>query len=252
MWGASFMTFYAPIHNGFTMMQWAELLLRIVVAALCGWLVGVERTRRFKDAGVRTHSMVACAAALLMIISKYGFADLEAADGTFFAGVRGADPSRIASQIVSGISFLGAGIIYRDRKFTTRGLTTAAGIWAIAGIGMAIGSGLYVIGLFSTALIIFMQVMMHRFSIGADSYSAAGLDVVFSRDSDADEELYHRLEKWGAIVTETQIEKQPDGSMVYHLNLKLKSEIKGAMLNDFVNAHSEVVSIKMTNMQPEP
>ena len=244
------MTFYALMRSSFTAVQWTELLLRIVVAAACGWLVGVERSRRFKDAGVRTHSMVACAAALLMIISKYGFADLEAPDGTFFAGVRGADPSRIASQIVSGISFLGAGIIYRDRKFTTRGLTTAAGIWAVAGIGMAIGSGLYVIGLFATALIISMQVMMHRFSVGADSYSAAGLDVVFSRgDGDADEELYRQLEKWGAIVTDTQIEKRPDKSMVYHLGLKLKSEIKGAMLNDFVNAHDEVVSIKMTNMQ---
>ena len=242
------MTFCARLSSYFTAIEWAELLLRIVVSAVCGWLVGVERSRRFKDAGVRTHSMVACAAAMLMIISKYGFVDLSMPDGSFFPGVRDADPSRIASQIVSGISFLGAGIIYRDRKFTTRGLTTAAGIWAIAGIGMAIGSGLYVIGLFATALIIFMQVMMHRFSVGADSYSAAGLDVVFSRDGAADEELYRRLEKWGAIVTETQIEKQPDGSMVYHLNLKLKKEIKGAMLNDYVNAHSEVVSIKMTNM----
>ena len=246
------MTFYARISAGFTAMQWAELLLRIALAALCGWLVGVERSRRFKDAGVRTHSMVACTAALLMVISKYGFVDLEMPRGIFFAGVRGADSSRIASQIVSGVSFLGAGVIYRDRKFTTRGLTTAAGIWAVAGIGMAVGAGMYIIGVFATMLIMFMQFIMHRFSVGADRYSAAGLDVVFSRDGDADEELYRRLEKWGAIVTETQIEKRPDGSMVYHLGLMLKKEIKGELLNDFVNEHSEVASIKMTNMQLEP
>ena len=243
------MTFYERMAGSFTGVQWAELLLRIAAAAVCGWLVGVERSRRFKDAGVRTHSMVACTAALLMVISKYGFADLSMADGSFFPGARGADPARIAAQIVSGVSFLGAGVIYRDRKLTTRGLTTAAGIWAVAGIGMALGAGMYVIGLFATVLIIFMQFIMHRYSVGGDRYSAAGLDVVFSRDGDADEELYRQLEKWGVIVTETQIEKRPDGSMAYHLGLKLKREIKGAMLNDFVNAHGEVVSIKMTNMQ---
>ena len=245
------MTFYARMVGSITAIQWAELLLRIVVAAICGWLVGVERSRRFKDAGVRTHSMVACTAALLMIISKYGFTDLGT-DGTFFPGARGADPARIAAQIVSGVSFLGAGVIYRDRKFTTRGLTTAAGVWAVAGIGMAIGAGLYVIGAFATAFIIFMQFIMHRINVGADRYSDAGLDVVFSRgDGDADEELYRQLEKWGVIVTDTQIEKRSNGSVVYHLGLKLKNDIKGSMLNDFVNAHSEVVSIKMTNMQPE-
>ena len=247
------MTFYTRLIGNFTMVQWAELLLRIVVSAVCGWLVGVERSRRFKDAGVRTHSMVACTAALLMVISKYGFADLEMPRGIFFPGIRGADSARIAAQIVSGVSFLGAGVIYRDRKFTTRGLTTAAGLWAVAGIGMAIGAGMYIIGLFATAFIIFMQVAMHRYSVGGDRYSAAGLDVVFSRgDGDADEELYRQIEKWGAIVTDTQIEKRPDKSMAYHLGLKLKSEIKGAMLNDFMNAHDEVVSIKMTETQTEP
>ncbi len=242
------MTFYALISDSFTTVQWAELLLRIVVAAICGWLVGVERSRRFKDAGVRTHCMVACTAALLMIVSKYGFADLSNPDGSFFPGVRGADSARIAAQIVSGVSFLGAGVIYRDRKFTTRGLTTAAGIWAVAGIGMAIGSGLYVVGVFATAFIIFLQYVTHRFNVGADRYSDAGLEVVFSHDGDADEALYKQLEAWGVIVTETQIDKQPDQSMKYRLGLKLKDEIRGDMINDFVNKHSEVVSFKMTRM----
>ncbi len=242
------MTFYARLAAQFSTMEWAELLLRIVVAAVCGWLVGVERSRRFKDAGVRTHCMVACSAALLMIVSKYGFADLETAGGVFFAGVRGADSSRIASQIVTGVGFLGAGVIYRDRKLATKGLTTAAGIWAVCGIGMAIGSGLYVIGVFATAFIMFLQYVTHRFNIGADRYSDAGLDVVFSRDSGADEALYEQLEKWGVIVTETQIDKQPDGSMKYRLGIKLKSEIKGDMINDFVGKHSEVISFKMSRL----
>jgi len=245
------MTFYARMCSNFTLVQWAELLLRLVVAAVCGWLVGVERSRRFKDAGVRTHCMVACSAALLMIVSKYGFADLETAEGVFFAGVRGADSSRIASQIVTGVGFLGAGVIYRDRKFTTRGLTTAAGIWAVCGIGMAIGSGLYVIGVFATAFIICLQYLTHRFNIGADRYSDAGLEVTFSRDGDADEALYRKLEEWGAIVTDTQIDKQQDGSMKYRLGLKLKNEIKGDLLNEFVGKHEEIISIKMTKVSQD-
>jgi len=245
------MTFYARMCSNFTLVQWAELLLRLVVAAVCGWLVGVERSRRFKDAGVRTHCMVACSAALLMIVSKYGFADLETAEGVFFAGVRGADSSRIASQIVTGVGFLGAGVIYRDRKFTTRGLTTAAGIWAVCGIGMAIGSGLYVIGVFATAFIICLQYLTHRFNIGADRYSDAGIEVTFSRDGDADEALYRKLEEWGAIVTDTQIDKQQDGSMKYRLGLKLKNEIKGDLLNEFVGRHEEIISIKMTKVSQD-
>lgn len=242
------MTFYTRLCSNFTIILWAELILRVVVAAVCGWLVGVERSWRFKDAGVRTHCMVSCTAALLMVISKYGFADLASPDGLFLYGVREADPARIAAQVVSGVSFLGAGVIYRDRKFTTRGLTTAAGVWAVAGIGMAIGAGMYIIGVFSTIFIIFVQFITHRFNVGADGYSDAGLEITFSRDGDADEALYRKLKEWGAIVTDTQIDKQPDGSMKYRLSLKLKNEIRGEMLNDFVGAYEEVVSIKATKM----
>ena len=92
------MTFHGLLLDNFTVTHWAELLLRIVVATLCGSIIGLERSRRFKDAGIRTHSVVACTAALLMIVSKYGFADLSQGD-LFFPGVRGGDPSRIAAQV---------------------------------------------------------------------------------------------------------------------------------------------------------
>ena len=79
----------------------------------CAACIGFERSKRFKEAGVRTHIIVCCAAALIMIISKYGFADLTAADGAVYNGTRGADPARVAAQAVSGISFLGAGVIFK-------------------------------------------------------------------------------------------------------------------------------------------
>ncbi|WEV39796.1 MgtC/SapB family protein [Lactobacillus sp. ESL0684] len=129
-------------------------LLRIIIAALCGALIGYERAIQRKSAGIRTHVVVAISSALFMIISKYGFADIYKLDGMAL------DPSRIAAQIVSGISFIGAGTILVKRQQVS-GLTTAAGIWATAAIGMAIGSGLYFIGIMSTVLLFIIQMIFH-------------------------------------------------------------------------------------------
>ena len=113
---------------------------RLAMAASLGMVIGIERTYRAKTAGVRTHFLVALGSALFMIVSRYGF------DG---AG----DPGRVAAQIVSGIGFLGAGTIIMQ-KHVVHGLTTAAGMWVAAGIGMASAAGLYVIAVVSTALAI--------------------------------------------------------------------------------------------------
>ena len=98
-----------------------EYFLRVMLAAVFGGVIGYERKNRLKEAGVRTHMIVCLGSALMMVVSKYGFADV-------IAQGRNADPSRIASQIVSGIGFLGAGMIF-IQKSTVKGLTTAAGIW---------------------------------------------------------------------------------------------------------------------------
>ena len=132
-----------------------EFLLRIVIAAVCGTAIGFERQNRLKVAGIRTHLIVALGAALITIVSKYGFEDILGKTGVAL------DPSRIAAQIVSGIGFLGAGIIF-VRKQEISGLTTAAGIWATSGVGMAIGAGMYLIGIVSSALIIFVQIILHK------------------------------------------------------------------------------------------
>ena len=134
-----------------------EYFARVVIAAVCGFLIGYERKNRAKEAGVRTHCIVACAAALMMIVSKYGFADL--ADNPL--GTRGADPARIAAQVVSGVGFLGAGMIFVQRQ-TIKGLTTAAGMWATAGIGMAIGAGMYIIGIAVAVFILLIQTVLHK------------------------------------------------------------------------------------------
>ena len=137
-----------------------EWLIRIAVAVICGAAIGIERGIRQKEAGIRTHSIVAMAAAVFMIVSKYAFFDLSTEAEMLMAGTKGADPSRIASQVVSAIGFLGAGIIFRG-KGTVKGLTTAAGVWATAAIGLAIGGGLYTIGVVSTVLLLLVNICLH-------------------------------------------------------------------------------------------
>lgn len=135
-----------------TQMDW---LIRLILAGICGYAIGYERNSRSKNAGIRTHLIVALSAALMIIVSKYGFMDIISTHGVSL------DPSRIAAQIVSGIGFLGAGMIFVHNQ-SVNGLTTAAGIWATSGIGMAIGSGLYFIGIVATLLILLFQIILHQ------------------------------------------------------------------------------------------
>lgn len=132
-----------------------EYLLRLLIAALCGLAIGYEREIKMKDAGIKTHFIVAVGSALVMIISKYGFQDQV---GLINISI---DPTRIASQVISGVGFIGAGLIFIKEKSIV-GLTTAAGIWTTAGIGLAIGSGLYFMGLSATIIVIIGQIFLHR------------------------------------------------------------------------------------------
>jgi len=130
-----------------------EIALRLVTATVLAGLVGLDREHRRSAAGLRTHALVGMSACLLMIVSAFGFADIL---GT--AGV-GLDPSRIAAQIVTGIGFLGAGTIIAHGE-SVRGLTTAASIWAVAALGIAVGGGMYRAAVCGTALALILLLVM--------------------------------------------------------------------------------------------
>lgn len=123
-----------------------EFIFRVFVAALLGGMIGFEREYRAKEAGLRTHFLVAMGSALFMIVSQYGF---NAVLGTSIT----LDPSRVAAQVVSGIGFIGAGTII-FQKHVIKGLTTAAGLWVTSAIGLACGSGLYLLSVASTLLVL--------------------------------------------------------------------------------------------------
>jgi putative Mg2+ transporter-C (MgtC) family protein len=128
-----------------------RLLLELAAAVVLSSLIGLEREIRAKSAGMRTHALVGAGAALFMLVSKYGFGDLLAFDHVAL------DPSRVAAQIVSGIGFIGGGLIF-VRRDAVRGLTTAATVWVVAAIGMACGAGLLILAT-ATTLVHFLVLL---------------------------------------------------------------------------------------------
>jgi putative Mg2+ transporter-C (MgtC) family protein len=124
-----------------------ELVSRLILAAALGSVIGVERERLSWAAGLRTHMLVCVGSALIMIVSAFGFADVLGAQNVVL------DPSRMAAQVVSGIGFLGAGSILL-RGEIVRGLTTAASLWSVAAIGLAVGGGMYTASIAATVIIL--------------------------------------------------------------------------------------------------
>ena len=144
------------------MTQELDLVLRILCAALLGGLIGLEREYRSKEAGFRTHFLVAMGSALFMIVSAYGFSD------SLNNELQRWDVSRVAAQVVSGIGFIGAGtIIFRKTENVVVGLTTAAGVWVTAAIGLACGGGMYVLSIGSTLRVLVgleaFNFILHKF-----------------------------------------------------------------------------------------
>lgn len=178
-----------------------EYVLRLLMSALCGVVIGCERKNRAKEAGVRTHCVVACASTLMMILSKYAYADVM----SMYGDLMGIDPSRIASGVVSGIGFLGAGVIFVHNK-TVTGLTTAAGIWATSGVGMAIGAGMYILGGAAALIIVLIQMILH-IRIRKGKFRAAAAAKNSGNDVDSiiraiEDRGYEVLSKDGAVDIE--------------------------------------------------
>ena len=226
------LTNYLP-ETALTVFDNLEFFIRIVLAAILGALVGLERSKRQKEAGVRTHCIIACTSALFMILSKYAFVDLVGVDG-----LRGADPARIAAQVVSGISFLGAGVIFKNGN-SIRGLTTAAGMWGTAAVGMAIGAGMYWVGLIEAAVLVGIQIVLHRFPVGADALTTQEI-VVEMTDSD---ELLARFDALAKShrgqITESSLTRQ-NGILCMEVTAKLDPPITHEEALAFMKANDGV------------
>ncbi len=209
-----------------------ELLLRILVAGVCGAMIGLERGIRQKEAGIRTHCIVAIGGALLMIISKYAFSDLVlgATDAVGLMGTKGADPTRIASQAITAIAFLGAGVIFRHGNMV-RGLTTAAGIWATAAIGLCVGAGLYTIGVGVAVLVLLINICLHRWLVKLESMSTTAFTIVMKDSPDALNRLRLQLDDRKMQVQRMDVKKKHESMLKISIVVRVA---KNAALNDLL------------------
>ncbi len=204
-----------------------RILLDLLLSVLLGFIIGFERKIRFKEAGIRTHTIVCVGSALMMVVSKYAFGSE-------------ADSARVAAQIVSGVGFLGAGIIvYKQHE--VRGLTTAAGVWATAGVGMACGGRLYIVALGATALMVIVQCILHiRWRIFRTKrfYS---VKIEFIQNGNENKKI---KEIFGTDRFNHLVIKREGGKVVYSATLNTDKEFSSTRLNQIITENDFIYSIE--------
>lgn len=235
------MTLAGVYFEQFTLLQYAEFCLRLIFAFLVGGMVGFERSQHFKEAGVRTHVIVCCTSALIMLISKYGFADMGSSAVMEAFGTKGADSARVAAQAVSGISFLCAGVIIKVGG-NIRGLTTAAGIWMTASIGLAIGAGMYIVSAFMAILLFLMQYLFRRVPLGSESYDGYHLKFVVKTGENFQATLKEKLNEWKVTVVDSTITWKRNDVVEFDYVILCPEEIRYSEIRNFVKENDGVVS----------
>ena len=194
-----------------------DFVWRLVLAALFGTIIGLDREYREKEAGFRTHFLVSLGSALMMIVSQYGFSEILTHDGVSL------DPSRIAAQVVSGIGFIGAGTIIFNHQIV-RGLTTAASLWATAGIGLTAGAGMSWLALAATLLTL---VALEGLSLVFRSLGSRRMVVVFSAsDRTGVADTLDRIRTDGYMVVSYEVVPQVVGGdgITYRVTMVVKAK----------------------------
>lgn len=205
-----------------------KYLLVMIFSIVLGFFIGLERKTRAKEAGVRTHTIVCFGSCLLMIISKYGFSELQS------------DASRIAAQIVSGIGFIGAGMIVY-RKNVVHGLTTAAGVWATAGIGMACGAKLYFVALGGTVMMICVQCVLH---INCKLFNMKHTYRIKISFTQTDKE-YERVKEIFGVKTFQKESVERKEKLTYNVSIVTETEIKSNRIAEIMENNRFITSIEL-------
>lgn len=215
------------------------ILWRLLAATAMGAAIGIEREYHAKEAGIRTHLLVAVGSCLFMILSAYGFDAFLGRDNVSF------DPSRIASQVVTGIGFIGAGTIILQKQMV-RGLTTAAGLWVTAAIGLTCGLGMYVIALATTAIVL---ISLGLLNVYLPYFSQKEHQVTFVvEDYHILSEIMDTLHREKITVLNYEMHKDAEennGKMLVSLEIRMKryDNVKGisSILKNFENV--EIVQV---------
>lgn len=198
----------------------AELMLRLLLAIVCGLLTGTERSRHHKSAGIRTYLIVAAGAAIYAMVSKYGFLDIIVADGEPHV-----DVSRVAASIVTGVGFLGAGAIFM-RENHVEGLATAAGMWVMAAVGAAFGVGMYATGFIVTAIVLIVQILFQNERMPHLAITDVGrLVVTMDEDMGALKILEAMLYERNIDIVTTHLKRHKDGTITYSFSIVMPESL---------------------------
>lgn len=217
------------VENNLNIVQ-LEYFIRILLAGICGAIIGLERRKRFKDAGIRTHLILSIGCAVIMIVSKYAFSD-----------VLDYDASRVASNIISGVGFLGAGVIF-VKSGSVRGLTTAAGIWTTAAIGMAIGAGFYFLGIGVTILLVILQLLLYRMVPALESIEVAELLIKAKRTPDILETIKAQLDKNNIYISTMKVKKL-EKELEIRFSVKVQKDHSMQGLFELLSANDDIIEI---------
>jgi putative Mg2+ transporter-C (MgtC) family protein len=216
-----------------------ELIARLGLTLLLCFCIGLEREIHQKSAGLRTHTLVGLGAAVAMMVSKYGFADLSS-DPSFRL-----DPARVAAQIVSGIGFIGAGIIF-VRRGSVRGLTTAAVVWVTAMIGMAAGAGMYVLAIAATVghFIVIMGYPVLTRRIPGSKWSPISVRVTYHDGQGVLRQLLSTITGAGFSVSDMRVGRAPTSAEVVVVELEVLGKGSWVELASTLEPVSGVVSVE--------
>ena len=221
------------------LMQNFVFLIRIVLAGALGSIIGFERQRHVKMAGVKTHAIISIAAALMMVISKYGFADVLTIQGL------NCDVSRVAAGIITGIGIMGGGIVVSKRG-NVSGITTASGAWVTIGIGMAAGAGMYVIAVLTTGVIYLIQSSLFGKLRSIDSPQR--VDCVLSLDGSKDSfsKIEKKLRQNNMQICSFKWDRKSENLMQMRCQLTVPSNMTQGEIINVLTDILEVDSIEVT------
>ena len=209
-----------------------EFLIKMILATSMGAIIGFERKSRNKEAGIRTHAIVCLASALMIIVSKYGFFDVDEYDA-----------ARVAAQVVSGIGFLGAGLIFIKNN-AVNGLTTAAGIWATAGIGLAMGAGLYGVAIGGTFLIVIIQTLMHKDTFLNKDHLTITFEISLEDSFNTIREIRSCLERFRLEIQNVEVVKK-SRSVIVRFYTVVPLDFEREHLEDLIFDDERVKKIEM-------
>ena len=218
-----------------------RMCLRLFVACICGACIGYERSLRQKEAGLRTHIILSIGACLAMIVSKYGFADIAE-----MGAMKTADGARIAAQVVSGVGFLGAGVIF-VRGGSVKGLTTAAGIWTTSSVGLAIGAGLYEVGVIATFFMVLTQLILHKFLPVSEMMVKNVISIVARNDNDVIEYIREKLQANNMHVQGIKIKKKEEGFISAEITVSMYKNEGLEEILSIVGENEDITEFSLIN-----